>query len=87
MLHIAIREQRTSFDSDAVSAMTAAYDAILRELGLSECDDATTRLVAKLVIGFGSEGERDPQRIEIAILGALSAQGGDLASAIKPQPK
>jgi hypothetical protein len=87
MLHIAICEQRTSFDSDAVSAMAAAYDAILRELGLSECDDAATRLVAKLVIGFASQGERDPKRIEIATLGALNGQGGNLASTIKTQPK
>jgi hypothetical protein len=72
MLHTVLREERTSFDPEITSAMAAAYEAILIELGLSERDDAGTRLVAKRVIEFASQGERDPERLKIATLAALN---------------
>jgi hypothetical protein len=73
MLHTVIREEGASFDPEALSAIAAVYDAILRELGLSERDDAGTRMVAKRLIEFASQGERDPQRLKIATLEALGS--------------
>ena len=72
MLHAIISQERTSFDPEALSAIVAAYGAVLRELGLSESDQAGTRVVAKRVIEFASQGERDPERLKIATLEALS---------------
>jgi len=72
MLHTVLREERTSFDPEITSAMAAAYDAILIELGLSESDDAGRRMVAKRVIEFASHGERESERLKIATLAALN---------------
>jgi hypothetical protein len=73
MLHVVLSQERTSFDPEALSAVVAAYGAVLRELGLSEGDDAATRIVAKRVIEIASQGERDPQLLKIATLEALSS--------------
>ena len=67
-----IREQRASFDPEAVAAMTAAYHAILKELRLSDREDAGTLMVAKRVIEVAALGERDPQRLADATLELLS---------------
>jgi hypothetical protein len=66
MLHTVIREERTSFDPETISAIAEAYDAVLRELSLSEHDDAGTRMVAKQVIEFASQGERNAKRLNNA---------------------
>jgi hypothetical protein len=71
MLYAIIREQGASFDPEVISAMVAAYHAALRELGLSEADDAATRAVAKRVIEFAARGERDSERLKTATLEAL----------------
>jgi hypothetical protein len=75
MLHKVIREERTSFDPETLSAIATAYDAILIKLGLSEGDDPGTRMVAKRVIEFASQGERDSKRLEIETLAALDRAG------------
>jgi hypothetical protein len=51
--------------------MAAAYRAALKELGLSESDDATARTVAKRVVEIAALGERDPERLKAATLAAL----------------
>jgi hypothetical protein len=71
MFYSIIREQGASFEPEVISAITAAYHAALRELGLSESDDAATRMVAKKVIELAARGERDPERLKIATLAAL----------------
>jgi hypothetical protein len=68
-----ISQERRSFDPEALFGVVAAYDAILRKLGLSEGDDPGTRMVAKRVIEFASQGERDPERLKIATLEALGS--------------
>ncbi len=73
MLDTVLREGRTSFDAEVTSAMAAAYDAIVSELGLSERDDAGRRMVAKRVIESASQGERDSERLKIATLAALKS--------------
>jgi hypothetical protein len=72
MMHAMIKE-RTSFDPEALSAILTAYGAVLREIGLSEADDARTRMIAKRLIEFASQGERDPKRLKTATLEALSS--------------
>ena len=67
-----IRAQGASFDPEAISAMTAAYHAILKELRLSDREDAGTLMVAKRVIEVAALGERDPQRLADAALELLS---------------
>jgi hypothetical protein len=71
MLYSIIRERGASFDPEVTSAMAAAYRAVLKELGLSESDDAATRSVAKRVVEFAAQGERDPERLKTATLEAL----------------
>ena len=73
MLHAMISQERTSFDPEALSAVLTAYGAVLRELGLSEGDDAGTRMIAKRLIEFACQGERDPERLKTATLEALSS--------------
>jgi hypothetical protein len=66
-----IREQGASFEPEAIAAMTAAYQAILKELRLSDREDAGTLMVAKRVIEVAALGERDPQRLVDATLELL----------------
>jgi hypothetical protein len=66
-----ISEQRASFDPDAIAAMTAAYQTVLAELGLSDREDAGTLRVAKCVIEMAARGERNPQRLTEATLARL----------------
>jgi len=57
-----------SFDEQAVKAMTAAYETILVELGLSDRTDPLTEIVASKIITICQMGERDPERIcELAL--------------------
>jgi hypothetical protein len=67
-----IREQGAAFEPEAIAAMTAAYHAILKELRLSDREDAGTLMVAKRVIEVAALGERDPQRLADAALELLS---------------
>jgi hypothetical protein len=71
MFYSIVREQGASFEPEVISAMAAAYHAALSELGLTESDDAATRIVAKKVIELAGRGERDPERLKIATLAAL----------------
>jgi hypothetical protein len=71
MLYSIIREQGAAFGPEVISAMAAAYRAALEELGLSESDDAATRIVAKRVVELAARGERDPERLKTATLEAL----------------
>jgi hypothetical protein len=71
MLYSIIRAQPGSFDPEVVSAMATAYHAALKELGLSESDDAATRVVAKRIVELAALGERDPERLKAATLAAL----------------
>jgi hypothetical protein len=43
-----------SFNPEAVAAMTAAYQAILAELRLSDCEDAATLMVDEALRGIMS---------------------------------
>jgi hypothetical protein len=67
-----ISVRRTSFDPEALTAVTAAYHAVLTELCLSNRENAGTLMVARRVIEIAARGERDPHRLAAAALEALS---------------
>jgi hypothetical protein len=66
-----VRQSGVSFDDDVVALVTAAYHAVLKDLRLSDYEDAATRVVAKQVIDFAAQGERDPARLRISTLAAI----------------
>ena len=59
-----IREQGAAFEPEAIAVMTAAYHAILKELRLSDREDAGTLMVAKRVIEVAALGACPDNRWE-----------------------
>jgi len=60
--------QGMAFDEQSVKGMTAAYEAILVELGLADRTDPLTMIVASKIITICQMGECDPERIcELAL--------------------
>jgi hypothetical protein len=51
---------------------SAAFEAALSKLGLVDRTDPATMAVAKLIIEFAKEGERDPERLCTLALKQLS---------------
>jgi hypothetical protein len=43
--------------------MSAAFEAALGKLGLTDRTDPLSVLVAKVIIEFAKQGERDPERL------------------------
>jgi hypothetical protein len=66
-----VRQSGVSFDDDVVALVTDAYCAVLDDLHLNDYEDAATRMVAKQVIDFAAQGERDPERLRTSTLAAL----------------
>jgi hypothetical protein len=54
--------QHAAFDSETVKALTTAFDAALRELGLDRTDPKA-EIVASKIIQCAQLGERDPARL------------------------
>jgi hypothetical protein len=67
-----IEDQGCAFEPEVLVAMDAAYHAVLQELRLVDREDAGTLSVAKHIVKLAGQGERDPQRLAEATLGALS---------------
>jgi hypothetical protein len=67
-----ISAQGCAFEPEVLSAMGAAYHAVLQELRLIDREDAGTLRVAKHIVELAGQGERDAQRLAEAALGALS---------------
>jgi hypothetical protein len=63
--------EQDAFDPEAIAAMAAAFEATLAELGLVDRSDAMTEIVAKRIIQFAQEGERDPIRLRELALKSL----------------
>jgi hypothetical protein len=61
------------FDPPAVDAMSAAFEAACRSLGLVDRDDPFAEIVARKVIEVAGTGERDPERLCALALLALKA--------------
>ena len=55
--------REAAFSPDDISRMTAAYEAALRLLRLTDRTDPVTEIVAKKIIEVARNGERDPPRI------------------------
>jgi hypothetical protein len=55
--------QEAAFSPEDIVRMTAAYEAALRLLGLTDRNDPVTEIVAKKIIEITRNGERDPPRI------------------------
>jgi hypothetical protein len=66
-----VREPRGAFEPEDIAVISAAYYAVLADLGLSVQVDAATLLVARRVIELASEGERDPNRLRAATLASV----------------
>jgi hypothetical protein len=51
------------FEPEDVRAITAAFEAALSKLRLTDRKDPMTMTLAKLIIRLATDGERDPQRL------------------------
>jgi hypothetical protein len=60
-----------SFDPDAVTAMTAAYERACTALDLVDRTDPLTEIIAKMIIERAKRGELDPVRLCEAVLDEL----------------
>ena len=48
--------------------MTAAFEEVLRRLGLRDRNDPVTEIIARRIIACAQQGERDPARLcELAL--------------------
>jgi len=52
-----------SFDPEDIAKLSAAFEAALRKLGLVDRSVPATMAVAKLIIEFARQGERDPAQL------------------------
>jgi hypothetical protein len=55
--------QEASFSQEDISRMTAAYEAALELLRVTDRSDPLTELIAKKIIEVTRNGERDPAKI------------------------
>jgi hypothetical protein len=55
--------------------MTAAFDEVLRKLGLKDRTDRVTELVARKIIVFAKCGERDPAELCDGVLASSNQRG------------
>ena len=56
-------EHDHSFGPEDIAKMSAAFEAALGKLGLVDRSDPATHEVAKLIIEFAKQGQRDPERL------------------------
>ena len=63
-----------SFGPAEITAMMAAYEAALLDLGLVDRDDPITEIVATAVVCVTSMGERDPTTIKDRALNAIGVR-------------
>lgn len=60
-----------SFGPDEIKVMTAAYEAALIDLGITNRDDPITELIAKAIVNVLGTGERNPLDTKVRALNAL----------------
>ena len=63
-----------SFGPDEIKVMTAAYEAALIDLAVTNRDDPVTELIARAIVNITATGERDPERIKERALNALGVR-------------
>jgi hypothetical protein len=64
-------EHNDAFSPEDVKLLVGAFDDTLRALNLSDRERPLTMTVAKLIVDFAKEGERDPDRLRELVLKAL----------------
>lgn len=60
-----------SFGPEEIEAMTAAYEAALMELRLTDRDDPITELIARSIVNVVATGERNSMLIKERAFNAL----------------
>ena len=63
-----------SFGPDEIKVMTAAYEAALIDLAVTNRDNPITELITRAVVNVTATGERDPERIKERALNALGVR-------------
>ena len=56
------------FDPEHITAMTTAFEDVLRAVGLIDRSDPLVESVAKKIVDAAKKGERDPQRLRDQVL-------------------
>jgi len=64
-------EHDHAFTPEDAKALIGAFEETLRALNLVDREDRLTMTVAKLIIDFAKEGERDPNRLRDLVLRTL----------------
>ena len=61
----------TTFEPEAVEVMGRAYEDLLADLRLADCNDPFTEIVAKEIVKIASRGVRSAAEIRAQVLTAL----------------
>ena len=64
-------EHNDAFSPEDVQILLGTYDDTLRALNLTDRERPLTMMVAKLIIEFAKEGERDPDRLRDLVMNSL----------------
>jgi hypothetical protein len=64
-------EHDHAFTPEDVKVLIEAFEETLRALNLVDREDRLTMTVAKLIIEFAKEGERDPNRLRDLVVKTL----------------
>jgi hypothetical protein len=67
-------EHNHGFTPEVVKVLIEAFEEALRALKLTDREDRLTMTVAKLIIEFGKEGERDPNRLRDLVVKTLQPE-------------
>ena len=55
--------ENEAFDPEAIQIIATAFEDALQKLGLSDRSDPRVELVARRLIRFAQQGERDPVKL------------------------
>ena len=63
-----------AFSPEDVTALTTAFENVLSHLGLVDRNDPTVTMVAKYLIEFAKDGERDPISLKESVVKLFQAR-------------
>jgi hypothetical protein len=67
-------EHNDAFGPEDVQVLLGAFDDTVRALNLTDRERPLTLMVAKLIIEFAKEGERDPDRLRDLVVKSLRSE-------------
>ena len=67
-------EHDHAFTPEDVKVLIEAFEETLRALNLVDREDRLTMTVAKLILEFAKEGERDPNRLRELVVKTLQPE-------------